>query len=159
MMSVEILDGVRSLLVTPAASIEHAVELAPLLEATQARAVGCWRRTRDALELAGFLAVDEMPPFVQAEFVAQTRRVPISRREFGIVQAVTGRGPAVNHRQSGPAVGSPGWLDRFGAASSLAVPIEGAGKLRGAIAVATPGPIAPGDEVWRLMTKLAERLS
>ena len=156
-----ILAGLRSLLATPAANVAHAEELAPLLTATKARAVGCWRHDRGSLRLAGFLAVDDMPLVVQAEFVAATRDVPLSQTQFGIVQAVAANGPAINHRSTDAdeaVAGSIGWLARLEAGSSLAIPLHRGTDLIGAVATATADRIEPGDVVWRLMTALRERV-
>jgi GAF domain-containing protein len=153
---------VQSLLTTPSSALVQASELSALLKATRARAVGCWRHDAGVLHLAGFLAVEDMPAEVRSEFVAATRRVPLTHTEFGIVQAVAAGGPAVNHRAADPRLkpaGSIGWLGRFGAASSLATPITHGTELRGALAVATPSRIESDDAVWRLMAALAERLS
>lgn len=154
--------AVNAVLSGPRNHIAHALELAPLLAVTQARGVGCWRHVDGYLELAGFLAVDEMPANVQAEFVAATGRVPLSQTQFGIIQAVTIGGPALNHRAPNPdvtAAGSIGWLGRFEAASSLAIPFYRGGELQGALAVATRDRIEPDDAVWRLVMDLADRLS
>ena len=153
--------GINSLLTTPATRLGQAEELADLLNATNARAVGCWGHERGVLYLAGFLSVEAMPEAVQAEFVAATRIVPLTQTQFGIVQAVVQGGPAVNHRAMEPLArpeGSIGWLGRFEAASSLAMPIRTGKELRGAIAVATERRIEPEDAVWRLVLALANRL-
>ncbi len=150
----EILPGVRTLLAVPAPNVAHAPELEPLLRSTVARAVGCWRHEHGRLVLVGFLAVDEMPVQVQAEFVAAVRDVPLTATQFGVVQAVTRNGPAVNHRSESPDIpttGSIGWLARLEAASSLAVPLVEDQTLIGALAVATAARIEPDDAVWRLL--------
>jgi hypothetical protein len=124
--------------------------------------VGCWRHVEGELHLAGFLAVDDMPAAVQTEFVAATRRVPLSQTQFGIIQSVMKRGPAVNHRAitpNGPTEGSIGWLGRFEAASSLAIPFYRGGQLAGALAVATRDRIEADDAVWRLVVHVAKSLS
>lgn len=157
-----IVAAVNGVLSRPPADAGHAVELLPLLAATNSRAVGCWRHVGGELQLAGFLAVDGMPAKVQAEFVAVTRRVPLSQTHFGIVQAVTKRGPAVNHRAvtpDAPTDGSIGWLGRFEAASSLAIPFYRGSELSGALAVATRDRIETDDDVWRLVVELAHALS
>lgn len=136
-------------------------ELTALLQITQARAVGCWRHQAGALHLVQFVAVDEMPATVQAEFIAATANVSVTQSQFGIVQAVLAGGPAVNHRADNSpvaAIGSIGWLSRFEAASSLAVPVMERDTLRGALAVATSRRIEPDDNVWRVVTELATRV-
>jgi GAF domain-containing protein len=152
-----ILAGVRARLARPAADIADAEELRPLLDATAARAVGCWRHENGILALAGFLAVDDMPQRIQTEFLAATRAVPLSATQYGIAQAVAAKGPAVNHRSEAATAtaGSPGWLARLEAASSLAVPLFRQGDLAGALAIATSARIEPGDAAWNLMTELA----
>lgn len=157
-----IVSGLNATLSSPANNVGHVPELAPLLAATQARAVGCWRQVDGDLHLAGFLAVDDMPAAVQNEFVAATCRVSLSQTQFGIVQAVRQRGPAINHRAmtpDGPMEGSIGWLGRFEAASSLAIPFYRDGQLVGALAVATRDRIDADDAVWRLVVDVAKRLS
>jgi hypothetical protein len=157
-----IVTAVNAVLSGPMNHVGHAQELAPLLAVTQARAVGCWSHVDGHLELAGFLAVDEMPANVQAEFVAATGRVPLTQTQFGIIQAVTIGGPAVNHRAVNPdttSAGSIGWLGRFEAASSLAIPFYRGSELQGALAVATRDRIEPDDAVWHLVVDLADQLS
>jgi hypothetical protein len=157
----QIAAGVRRLLESTSANIRHADELAPLLFATHARAVGCWRYAAGRLQLAGFLAVPEMPADVQADFVAATREIALTETRLGVVQAIARNGPALNHRADNPkvpAIGSIGWLGRFQAASSLAVPLTQESELIGALAVATGGRIEPNDPIWRLVTAIAERL-
>lgn len=153
---------VRGLLARPTADISRAEALAELLSATKSRAVGCWRINGDQLKLAGFLAVAEMPEIVQREFVAVTESVSLSQSKFGVVQAVLANGPAINHRpaiSTGATDSSPGWLERFEAASSLAVPIVAGNQTIGAIAVATVARIEPDDDVWRLVSEIVRELS
>lgn len=157
----EAVAGVKTLLAADAADIAHAPELRSLLAATNSRAVGCWRHAAGELLLAGFLAVEEMPGEVQAGFVAATRRAALTQTQFGIVQAVTRNGPALNHRSAdpnAPAVGSIGWLGRLEAASSLAVPVYREHELIGALAVATKLRVEPDDAVWKFVTALAARI-
>ena len=155
--------GLKPLLEAEGVSaISQTPELALLLEATGARAVGCWRHREGTLRLAGFLAADDMQAIVRAEFIAATWNVPLSATQFGIVQAVAIRGPALNLRaaNSSPVeAGSLGWLARFEAASSLAVPIEREAELWGTIAVATARRIEPDDDVWRLVVAVAAGLN
>lgn len=153
---------VRGLLIMPAEDIGRAEALAELLSATNSRAVGCWRMDGDQLKLAGFLAVAEMPEIVQREFVAVTKCVSLSQTKFGVVQAVLANGPAINHRpavSTGAKDSSPGWLERFEAASSLAVPIVVQNRTIGAIAVATVDRIEPGDDVWQFVGEIVRKLS
>jgi GAF domain-containing protein len=157
----EAVAGVRRLLASDSANIACAPELTPLLDATNSRAVGCWRHVAGELQLAGFLAVEEMPAEVQAGFVAATRRAALTQTQFGIVQAVTRSGPALNHRSADPnvpVVGSIGWLGRLEAASSLAVPIYREQELIGALAVATKLRVEPDDAVWKFVTALAAQI-
>lgn len=153
--------AVRKLLAADAANIAHALELTPLLDATNSRAVGCWRHVAGELHLAGFLAVEEMPAEVQAGFVAATRCAALTQTQFGIVQAVTRKGPALNHRSADPnvpVVGSIGWLGRLEAASSLAVPIYRDHELIGALATATKLRVEPDDAVWKFVIALAAQI-
>ena len=116
----------------------------------------------DQLKLSGFLAVVEMPVIVQREFVEVTKLVSLSQSKFGVVQAVLANGPAVNHRPvvaTGAKDSSPGWLQRFEAESSLAVPIVVKNRTIGAIAVATVARIERNDHVWQLVCEIAGELS
>lgn len=153
---------VRQLIVTQRPEVHPTEKLRDLLELTQARAVGCWRHRSGRLELAGFLATNLMPTSVQIEFCRATASVPLSQTQFGIVQAVVADGPALNHRAPSPAdssVGSIGWLGRFEAASSLAIPLKQQGQLAGALAVATTARIEPGDAVWNLVDEIVRQFA
>lgn len=160
--SSKIVSAVGSLLDQPAKNLLQAEELYGLLAATAARAVGCWRYAAGRLELSGFLADDVLPQTVQQEFATAVRSVSLQQTQFGIVQAVLAKGPAVNHRaadiEQKPS-SSPGWLTRLNCGSSLAVPIFRGTELRGAVAVATEKRIEPEDETWRLLVAIQGALS
>jgi hypothetical protein len=154
--------AVRTLLDVANDDIGPAESLSELLTATNSRAVGCWKLSGQTLVLVGFLAADDMPAQVQQEFVAVTKSVTLAQSKFGVVQAVLAKGPAINHRPpkpTGAKDSSPGWLERFEAASSLAVPVFDGEQIRGALAVATVARIEPCDDVWRLVTRLSRELS
>jgi hypothetical protein len=102
-----------------------------------------------------------MPADVQADFVAATREVSLTETNLGVVQAISRKGPALNHRADNPnlpALGSIGWLGRFQAASSLAVPLYRQCELVGALAVAAGKRIDADDPIWQLVSAAAERL-
>jgi|GEM_PF-6935484 len=157
----DLADGLRGLLSNTHKPMFQSDVLTDLLSATSARAVGVWRLADERLQLAAFLAVEDMPADVQQAFVQTTADVPLSQTQFGIVQAVVARGTVINHRAadaSTTAAGSIGWLGRFVAASSLATPIFAQDRIVGAIAVAMPWRIEPHDAVWELVIAVARKL-
>lgn len=156
-----IAEQLRTLFATPVEFVGKAPELADLLQVTDARAVGCWSHRDGLLCLSGFLAVNEMPIEVQSQFIEATRSVRLTETQFGIVQAVMAQGPALNYRSESSSVepvGSIGWLGRFEAASSLAIPVLEKNELRGTLAVATAKRIEPHDATWIYVTELAKRI-
>ena len=157
----ELADGLLALLRRGPTDGMDAGELRPLLQATRARAVGYWKHDSGVLELAGFLAVDDMPRDVQQEFVAATQSVALTQTQFGIVQAAVSGLPSLNHRAAAgadPGTGSIGWLGRFSAASSIAVPVFRGDVLQGTLAVAAGLRIEPEDDVWRCVVRTASAL-
>lgn len=135
--------------------------LARLLEVTHARAVGYWSLEQTGPEpvliLRGFAAVPDMEPEVQAGFQAATRCVPLTQLGLGIVQAVVHGRPAVPVRAPNTPpdpTTSPGWLVRFKAQQSLAMPIFVDGEIRGALAVAAARLLPTDDPAWPLLQRL-----
>jgi GAF domain-containing protein len=134
--------------------------LKDLLALTDSRAVGLWRVDKDALVLAGFAARTDMPKDIQESFAQATREVSLTQTRLGIVSAVNHKAPAVAVINAGPEglVDSAGWLAKFQAVQSLSVPIVQQGRIIGVLAVSTANPFSEGDEIWQLITGLAERI-
>jgi GAF domain-containing protein len=113
------------------------------------------------LVLVAFAAEASMPADVQAGFRAATGDVSLDQTAFAIVQAahagrlVTANAPAsetLPHEAS-----SPGWLRRFGARQSAAIPILAAGRLFGTFALASTTTITPS--VLAQLDSVAARLA
>ncbi len=131
-----------------------------LLDLTGARATGLWQLQTQSLRLLGFRAVPDMDQRVQAEFEQATAEVPLDRTGLGIVKAALQRQPAISRVDEQPktAATSSGWLDRFGARSSVAVPVFCDERLWGVVAVSTEELLTPSGATVRKMQELAERL-
>lgn len=137
--------------------VEKSLEM--LLQALNARAVGLWRCRERELEQVGFRAVSDMPANVRDEFAAATRTVPLSETGLGIVKAVVGAKPAVAVLAGTGGLGqSAGWLARFEARQSVAMPIVHQGKTAGVLASSGAREIHPGDVEWELLARLAAGL-
>lgn len=134
--------------------------LKDLIALTDSRAVGLWRVEGEALLLVGFAAKPDMPKDIQKSFADATRKVSLTQTRLGIVSAVLARAPAVAVVNAGPEglVASAGWLAKFEAVQSLSVPILHQAKIIGVLALSTANPFAEGDEIWQLLTGLAERI-
>lgn len=113
-----------------------------------ARATGWWRVEGDALVLVGFRAAGDMPDGVAEGFVEATRRVSLDQQLLSIVRVVSERRPVVAVASELPSdVGSGYWLRAFGAARSVAVPIEGdPGEVVGVLSVAVGEACVAADE-------------
>jgi hypothetical protein len=110
-----------------------------LRESLNARAAGFWRVLPDRLDQLAFSAAPDMLPAVALEFATATQSVPLDNPSLGIVQAATLRRTAVSIADQLPQdQGSGFWLRAFGAACSIAVPIEQGGVLLGVLSVALP---------------------
>ena len=131
------------------------------LGATNSRAVGLWRRVDDELQVIGFRGHPTMALDVIAGFSAATRVVSLQQSGLGIVKAAVSQQPTVAllATSGGTLVGSASWLERFDAVQSLAVPILGAGRVRGVLALSTAYPFGPDHASWLLTTRLADRLA
>lgn len=155
------MSGIAPLL---AAIQSRAADLRPPLgalldEHAGARAIGLWGCAEGELLLLAFSAPD-LPSETARDFMAATRAVPLTRTEFGIVQAVVARKPMPNSAAPNPGANtSPGWIARFGARQSLAVPIQHASLIAGAIAVSTTAVLTPGDPRWIMVEQWAVQLS
>lgn len=137
-----------------------AAALKDLIALTDSRAVGLWRLEGDSLVLVGFAATPDMSQEVQEGFAEATKTVSLTQTRLGIVCAVNRRQPAVavvNAKPDG-LVDSAGWLAKFQAVQSLSVPIIHQEKIIGVLALSTANPFAEGDEIWQLLTGLAERI-
>jgi hypothetical protein len=131
-----------------------------LLAATGSRAVGLWRRDGRSLQALGFEGADDMPDEVRTGFAQGTARVPLDQTSLGIVKAALTERPAVATRTGGTTglAGSAGWLERFDAAQSLAVPILRDGELSGVLAISTPYAFDERHGAWQLVVALAAEL-
>lgn len=124
----------------------------------QARAAGLWRLSDGALWGEAYAFCDDFARQVADEFRAATVLVPLEPRDLGIVQAYHDRQLLVTNRAEGPA-GSRGWLARFGAHSSWALPFPDGADVHGMLAVALGQPPADpeafGAELRRRAAELA----
>lgn len=125
---------------------------------TKSRAAGCWRLEQGHLKLVGFGWASDMPDDVSHGFQTATQSVSLKQTNLGIVRAVMTVRPTVAHRD--PTLtgldGSASWIVRFGANTSLAVPIREAksGDIVGALAVSTAAYVQEGDSLWRTLQDL-----
>jgi hypothetical protein len=128
---------------------------------TKSRAAGCWRLEEGFLQLVGFGWASDMPDEVSRGFQEATRSVPLDQTGLGIVKAAITDQPAIG-RRDGHATGLDGsasWIVRFGANSSLAVPIhDETTRVVGVLAVSTADSIEPGDGLWQTLVQIAQSL-
>ncbi|NOX56547.1 MAG: GAF domain-containing protein [Planctomycetes bacterium] len=131
--------------------------LAELLDRTKARATGLWFLADRELHLVAFQGVSEMPEKVKQEFIEATRHVPLTQTGLGIVKAVVKESPALSFVDAQPrtAATSAGWLERFGARSSVAVPVKDAGRIVGVLAISTAEELSEGSPAWSIMVQVA----
>jgi hypothetical protein len=116
-------------LLTPGQSLFS--RTAALRAELDAHGAGYWQVAGDRLEQRVFVPGPEIPEDVAREFAEATRSVSLDRTELGIVKAALSGEVAVSWAARLPDdAGSGGWLRRFGATRSVAVPIRDA---RGAI--------------------------
>ena len=129
---------------------------------TKSRAAGCWRLQLGQLKLVGFGWAGDMPEEVSQGFQAATRCVSLDQTGLGIVRAVVTDAPVIACRdpRATGLDGSASWIVRFGANTSLAVPIRDAvtHALIGALAVSTAAFIEEGDLLWGTVHELASDL-
>ena len=137
--------------------------LAQLVVETASRASGCWRLENDHLVLVGFGWADDMPDSISTGFQDATRRVPLSQTGLGIVKAATTSQPAIGRRdpRNTGLDGSATWIEKFGANTSLAVPIcrTSGDVTTGVIAVSTAEFVEEGDLLWNRLHELARELA
>ena len=135
--------------------------MSALLTATDARAVGWWRRVGEELEQLSFQAIAEMSDDVRVGFIAATGRVAMSRIELGCVRAAAELRPVVAREDAAQRglAGSASWLTRFEASQSLALPILRDGRAVGVLAIATADVFDEDSSIWRTMAEIVAGLS
>ncbi len=136
--------------------------LARLVDETSSRASGCWRLKEGHLVLIGFGWARDMPIDVSEGFQAATCRVSLEQTGLGIVKAVASNKPAIGRRdpkESG-LDGSATWIEKFGANTSLAVPIRQrqTNRIVGVLAVSTESFVEEGDSLWETLLRLSNEL-
>jgi hypothetical protein len=119
-------------------SIDPRAQLAALRSRLGGRAAGAWRVEGDRLVLIAFDPAPDLPAEVARGFEAATRSVALTLVDLGIVRAASAGEVSVSVAADLPAnAGSGLWLRAFGAARSVAVPIEGRdGRIEGVVSVA-----------------------
>ena len=136
--------------------------LARLVTETASRASGLWRLEENHLVLIGFGWARDMPLEVSSGFQAATRRVPLDQIGLGIVKAAVTAKPAIGRRDPNESGldGSATWISRFGANTSLAVPIhqKETNLVIGVLAVSTSDFVEEGDSLWQTLISLADEL-
>lgn len=129
---------------------------------TQSRAAGCWRLQEGNLKLVGFGWAGDMPDEVSQGFQSATRSVSLAQGGLGIVRAVVTDTPVIACRDPGETGldGSASWIVRFGANTSLAIPIRDAttNAVIGALAVSTAAIVEEGGVLWRTIHDLTIEL-
>lgn len=140
-------------------SVDDALDV--YLEATNSRAVGCWRQVDDELQVVGFRGHPTMPANVVEGFAEATRVVNLQQTGLGIVKAAVSQQPTVAllATSGGTLAGSATWLERFESVQSLAVPIIRDNRVRGVLALSTAYLFGPDHSSWQLTTQLADRLA
>jgi hypothetical protein len=115
-------------------SADVRTELAALRSRLGGRAAGVWRLEADRLVLIAFDPAPDLPAAVALGFEAATRSVDLTLVHLGIVRAATTGETFVSvAAELPPEIGSGHWLRAFGAARSVAVPIEGRDGQIGAV--------------------------
>jgi hypothetical protein len=136
--------------------------LTRFVAATESRASGLWRLEENELVLLGFGWASDMPQEVSMGFQEATRRVPLSQTGLGIVKAIVSGKPAIGRRdpQENGLSGSATWIAKFGANTSLAVPIRDAQATHfiGVLAVSTETFVEEGDALWQTMLEISKVL-
>ena len=136
--------------------------LSRLVVETSARAAGCWRLDNGTLNLIGFGWAGDMSLDVSQGFQDATRRVSLDQIGFGIVKAAITDKPAIGCRDSSATGldGSASWIVRFGANTSLAVPIHDSQThaVIGVLAVSTAAFVEEDDSLWQTLFCLSNEL-
>lgn len=112
--------------------------LRALLGRLEGRAAGAWRVEGGTLAQVAFVTTPDMAAEVARGFAAATERVDLGRVELAIARAAATAFAVVSIAEELPAgTGSGFWLRAFGAARSIAVPVEGAnGRVAWVVSVA-----------------------
>jgi hypothetical protein len=114
-----------------------------LVRALNARAAGLWHVEGEALVQDAFAPAPDLPPDVASAFARATLSVPLDRLALGIVRAAVERRVIVSiAAELPPEAGSGYWLRAFGAARSIAVPLDAGRRV---LSVAVPDS-CPLDE-------------
>ena len=102
-----------------------------------------------------------MPCSVHEQFASATKAVPLDAVSLGIVKAAVTRNPAPANRENrdGKMAGSATWLERFGAAQSLAVPVLQGARVLGVLAASTADPFDEDSVTWQLLVRLGRSLA
>ena len=134
--------------------------LAELLELTGARATGLWRLSGQRLFLLGFRGVADMPEVVKREFAEATRAVPLTQTGLGIVKAALSGTPALSSVDAQPRTPatSAGWLERFGAHRSVAVPVADEKGIVGVLAISTARELQEDCGAWQILCEVSEAI-
>lgn len=137
--------------------------LSKLVIAANGRAAGCWRLEDGFLNLMGFCCAIDMPEEVDQGFRTATQRVSLDQTGLGIVKAAVSKSPAIGRRDANATglIGSASWIEKFGATTSLAVPIFQANSMNvaGVVAVSTAAIIKECDPLWQSLLHLSQKLS
>ena len=137
-------------------SIDVRAELAALRSRLGGRAAGAWRLEGDRLVLIAFDPAPDLTPAVAQGFEAATRSVDLTLVDLGIVRAATtGEAFVSVAAELPPETGSGHWLRAFGAARSVAVPIEAPDGRIGAVVSVALGP-APDEQAVSAMIRAVE---
>ena len=108
--------------------------LADLRARLDGRAAGAWIVAGDRLDQLAFAPAPDLPIDVSRRFAEATRSVDLARVELAIARAAaTGRPVVSIAAELPPDAGSGYWLRAFGAARSVAVPIDGSGGTVGLV--------------------------
>lgn len=136
--------------------------LSRLVIETAARASGCWRLENGHLKLIGFGWASDMSEEVRRGFQDATRCVPLNQTGLGIVKAAVTDKPAIGRRDADITGldGSASWIVKFGANTSLAVPLHESETpvVVGVLAVSTAAFVEDGDSLWQTLLHLSNTL-
>lgn len=134
------------------------VWLSKFLAEFDGRAAGLWRMDRISLTCLGLAFAADFPADVAVEFRDATQSVRLSQLGLGIVKAAVNRETALSTVVDGPE-GSRGWLRRFGAYCSIAVPAAVDNEVVGVLSVAVPEPTDARGEAEMRVCGHAERIA
>lgn len=123
-----------------------------------ARAAGLWRLEGIALAAVAQSFSSELPAPLAAAFRAELAHVRLSRRDLAIVEAVIRKG-IVAAAAAGAFESSAHWLARLGAERSFAIPVFGARRVLGVLALAFPEGVTDTIELRDRLEQLGEELA